>query len=330
MNILILGGTKFLGRALTEAALAKGHEVTLFHRGLHDAAAFPQVHHILGDRNTDLAKLQDMDWDAVIDTSGYEPESVMAATDMLKSQAKHYTFISTVSAYADLKQVQLDETAAVLQLEETADPGQRYGALKAECEQVVQAAFPLGALIIRPGLIVGPYDPSDRFTYWPARLQRGGEVLVPLPKERKLQFIDVRDLAAWTIGLIDQGVTGTIHASGNEYAMEEIVEACRSNDNDGETTITWVTEEFLVEKGVGPWMELPLWLPSDSLIGMLQLNNAKAFQSGLTTRALVDTVKDTREWDQSRDTEINRVAGLKPEREQELLKDWHERMAGQK
>ncbi|KRE59597.1 NAD-dependent epimerase/dehydratase family protein [Paenibacillus sp. Soil750] len=330
MNILILGGTKFLGRALTEAALAKGHEVTLFHRGLHDAAAFPQVHHLLGDRNTDLAKLQDGEWDAVIDTSGYEPESVIAATEILKRRAKHYTFISTVSAYADLKQVHLDEAAPVLRLEEATDPGQRYGALKAECEQIVQVAFPLGALIIRPGLIVGPYDASDRFTYWPARLQRGGEVLVPLPKERKLQFIDVRDLAAWTIGLIEQGVTGTIHASGNEYSMEEVMEACRSNDNDVESTFTWVTEDFLVEKGVGPWMELPLWLPSDSLIGMLQLNNAKAFQSGLTTRALIDTVKDTREWDQGRGTDIIRVAGLKPGREQELLKAWHEWKVGQK
>ncbi|NQX58538.1 NAD-dependent epimerase/dehydratase family protein [Paenibacillus qinlingensis] len=330
MNILILGGTKFLGRAMTEAALTNGHEVTLFHRGLHDAAAFPHVQHILGDRNTDLAKLQGREWDAVVDTSGYEPESVMAASEILKKHAKHYTFISTISAYADLKQVQLDETAAVLSLEEAADPGQRYGALKAQCEQVVQAAFPSGALILRPGLIVGPYDASDRFTYWPARFQRGGDVLVPLPKERKLQFIDVRDLAAWTIGLIEQGVTGTIHASGSDYSMEEVVEACRSNDNAIETTLTWVPEEFLIEQEVGPWMELPLWLPSDNLIGMLQLNNAKAFNSGLTTRALVDTVKDTRAWDQSRGAEIVRLAGLKPEREKQLLKDWKERKAGQK
>ncbi|CAN7560567.1 NAD-dependent epimerase/dehydratase family protein [Paenibacillus sp. LjRoot153] len=330
MNILILGGTKFLGRALTEAALTKGHEVTLFHRGLHDANGFPQVHHILGDRNTDLAKLQDGEWDAVIDTSGYEPESVMASTEMLKHHAKHYTFISTISAYADLKQVQLDETAAVIQLEEAADPGQRYGALKAECEQVVQAAFPIGALIIRPGLIVGPYDASDRFTYWPTRIQRGGEVLVPLPKERKLQFIDVRDLAVWTIGLIEQGVTGTIHASGSEYTMEEVVEACKSNNNDIETTLIWVTEEFLVEQEVGPWMELPLWLPNDSLIGMLQLNNEKAFKSGLTTRALIETVKDTRAWDQGRGTEFVRLAGLKPEREEQLLKAWQEWEVGQK
>lgn len=320
MNILILGGTKFLGRALTEAALTKGHEVTLFHRGLHDAQAFPQVRHILGDRNVDLAKLNEGEWDAVIDTSGYQPEAVAASTEILKRCAKHYTFISTVSAYANLKQLHLDESAAVMRLEDAEDPGQRYGALKAECEEVVKSVFPQGALIIRPGLIVGPYDASDRFTYWPARLQRGGHVLVPMPKERKLQFIDVRDLAAWTLDLIEQGVTGTIHASGNEYSMEEVVEACRSKDK--ETKLTWVSEAFLLEQEVGAWMELPLWLPSDSLIGMLQLNNAKAFKSGLKTRPLADTARDTLAWDQDRDPEATRLAGLKPEREEQLLRDW--------
>ncbi|OCT14419.1 hypothetical protein A8709_26805 [Paenibacillus pectinilyticus] len=320
MHILILGGTKFLGRALTEAALAKGHEVTLFHRGLHDANAFPEVRHILGDRDTDMGKLQAGSWDAVIDTSGYQPESVAASTDVLKRSAKHYTFISTISAYADLKQVLFDETAPVRRLEDAEDPGQRYGALKAQCEEVVKEAFPTGALIIRPGLIVGPYDASDRFTYWPARLQRGGQVLVPLPKERKLQFIDVRDLAAWILILVEAGVTGTLHASGSDYTMEEVVEACRRGDI--ETDLTWVTEEFLVASEVAGWMDLPLWLPSDSLLGMLQLNNAKAFQSGLKTRSLVETVRDTLAWDQTRDAAIVRQAGLSPAREAKLLEDW--------
>ncbi|MDR6549770.1 NAD-dependent epimerase/dehydratase family protein [Paenibacillus qinlingensis] len=320
MNILILGGTKFLGRALAEEALAKGHEVTLFHRGLHDAHALPQARHILGDRNDDLSKLSGYEWDAVIDTSGYQPESVTASTEILKHLAKQYTFISTVSAYADLKNAGLDETADVLRVEDAADPGQRYGALKAACEKVVEEAFPQRALIIRPGLIVGPNDASDRFTYWPARLKRGGHVVVPLPRERKLQFIDVRDLAAWTLALIEQGVTGTFHASGRDYTMEELVNACWSRDN--ETKIIWVTEEFLIAQEVGPWMELPLWLPSDSLIGMLQLNNSKAFQAGLKTRPLGETVRDTLAWDQSRDPAAARLAGLKPEREEQLLRDW--------
>lgn len=322
MKILILGGTKFLGRALTEAALSRNHDVTLFHRGLHDAHAFPQVHHIIGDRNTDLAKLQDGQWDAVIDTSGYMPEAVAASTETLKRIAKHYTFISTVSAYADLTQLHLDETAPLMELDAAADPGQRYGALKAQCEAVVRSAFPQGALIIRPGLIVGPYDASDRFTYWPARLHRGGHVLAPLPQERKLQFIDVRDLAAWTVSLIEKGGAGTMHASGSEYTMAEVVTACMSKDKN--TTVTWVTEEFLNANEVRGWMELPLWLPSDSLVGMLQLNNAKAFESGLITRPLVETVRDTLSWDLQRDPDVVRQAGLKPEREKQLLQAWSE------
>ncbi|WNR42187.1 NAD-dependent epimerase/dehydratase family protein [Paenibacillus roseipurpureus] len=323
MNILILGGTKFLGRALTEAALAKSHEVTLFHRGLHDGDAFPEVRHLIGDRNQDLDKLRQGNWDAVIDTSGYEPDAVSASTQMLKDRAAHYTFISTISAYAHLDQVQLDETATVLQVADAKDPGQLYGAKKAQCEDIVREAFPEGALLIRPGLIVGPYDASDRFTYWPARGHRGGHVLVPLPKERIVQFIDVRDLAEWTIRLIEAGVTGTVHASGSSYTMEEVAEACMSKDMG--TTLTWVDEKFLVEEGVGPWMELPLWLPSDSLVGMLHMNNAKAFEMGLTTRPLADTVGDTLAWDLTRDSSVPRVAGLKSEREAQLLQQWENR-----
>lgn len=325
MNILILGGTKFLGRALTEAALAKGHEVTLFHRGLHDANAFPQVRHILGDRNVDLHLLQGHEWDAVIDTSGYQPEAVDAAAKQLKDHVKHYSFISTVSVYDDLRKVNLNESAPVAELEsiETNDPGRRYGALKALCEQAVNQSFPDRSLVIRPGLIVGPYDPSGRFTYWPSRFHRGGDVLVPLPKERKLQFIDVRDLSNWIIRLVEQDITGTIHASGSEYTMEEVVEACKSVCVT-ETTCSWVEEPFLVAHEVGEWMEIPLWIKSDSLVGMLALDNAKAFESGLTTRPLIETVKDTLAWDLGRSAATERRAGMDPSREQELLRLWRE------
>ncbi|SDN75019.1 2'-hydroxyisoflavone reductase [Paenibacillus sp. yr247] len=325
MKILILGGTKFLGRALTEAALAKGHEITLFHRGLHDAHAFPQVQHIHGDRNVDLAQLQELHWDAVIDTSGYQPEVVDAAAKVLKDQVKHYTFISTVSVYDDLLQVNLNESAPVAEWEspETMDPGRQYGALKALCENAVKKVFPDQTLVIRPGLIVGPYDASDRFTYWPSRFHRGGDVLVPLPKERKLQFIDVRDLSAWIIRLVEQGTVGTLHASGSEYSMEDVVEACRVMSSNA-SACTWVSEEFLVANEVGQWMELPLWIRSDSLVGMLALDNAKAFESGLTTRPLIETVQDTLAWDLGRSPENVRLAGMNPSREQELLRLWHE------
>lgn len=299
MKILILGGTKFLGRALTEAAMAKGHEVTLFHRGLHDAGAFPHVQHIIGDRNVDLGRLQGHEWDAVIDTSGFEPEAVSGAAKQLKNQVKHYTFIST----------------------EQMDPGQKYGAKKALCEQAAQEEFPNRTLVIRPGLIVGPYDVSDRFTYWPARFHRGGEVLVPLPEDRKLQFIDVRDLSAWIIRLVEQEVVGTLHASGSEYTMEEVVQACKHLNPDG-VTCTWVSEEFLVTNGVGEWMELPLWIQSDSLVGMFALDNTKAFANGLTTRPLIEIVGDTFSWDQSRSSTAPRAAGMDPVREEELLRIW--------
>jgi 2'-hydroxyisoflavone reductase len=321
MKILILGGTKFLGRALTESAVANGHEVTLFHRGLHDAGAFPHVQHIHGDRNVDLDRLQGPEWDAVIDTSGYEPEAVSAAAKQLKDQVKHYTFISTVSVYEDLKKVHINESAPVANLTEQMDPGQKYGAKKALSELAVQEEFPNRTLVIRPGLIVGPYDLSDRFTYWPSRFHRGGEVLVPLPKERKVQFIDVRDLSAWIIRLVEQEVVGTLHASGSDYTMEEVAQACKQVNPHG-VTCKWVTEEFLVVNGVGEWMELPLWIQSDSLVGMFSLDNTKAFANGLKTRPLIETVQDTLAWDQSRSATTSRAAGMDPAREAELLRIW--------
>ncbi|MZQ87235.1 NAD-dependent epimerase/dehydratase family protein [Paenibacillus sp. 5J-6] len=321
MKILILGGTKFLGRALTEAAVANGHEVTLFHRGLHDAGAFPHVQHIIGDRHVDLNRLQGHEWDAVIDTSGFEPEAVTAAAKQLKEQVKHYTFISTVSVYEDLRKVNANESAPVANLTEQMDPGQKYGAKKARCEQAVQEEFPNRTLVVRPGLIVGPYDVSDRFTYWPARFHRGGEVLVPLPRERKLQFIDVRDLSAWIIRLVEQEVVGTLHASGSDYTMEEVIQACQQLNPHG-VTCTWVPEEFLVANGVGEWIELPLWIQSDSLVGMFALDNTKAFGTGLTTRPLIEIVRDTLSWDQSRSSTTPRAAGMDPVREEELLRIW--------
>ncbi|MCY9662063.1 NAD-dependent epimerase/dehydratase family protein [Paenibacillus chondroitinus] len=323
MKILILGGTKFLGRALTEAAIAQGHDVTLFHRGLHDANAFPNVRHIIGDRNNDLDLLQGREWDAVIDTSGYEPESVLAAAKQLKNQVRHYTFISTISVYEDLKKVSVNESAPVAKLTDQMDPGQKYGAKKALCELAVQQEFPNHTLVIRPGLIVGPYDVSDRFTYWPARFHRGGEVLVPLPKERKLQFIDVRDLSAWIIRLVEQEMVGTLHASGSDYTMEEVVQSCTENTQ-SEVICTWVPEEFLVANEVGEWMELPLWIQSDSLVGMFSLDNTKAFANGLTTRPLIEIVRDTLAWDQNRAMNAARAAGMDPAREEELLRIWSE------
>lgn len=326
MKLLLLGGTKFLGRALVQAALDKGHKLTLFHRGKHDRSAFPQVEHIIGDRDGDLQALQGRKWDAVIDTSGYVPRVVRKSAELLKDQADHYTLVSSISVYENLKHVNFNETAPVTTIEDEncEDVAQHYGALKALCEKVVEEVMPGRGLYIRPGLIVGPYDSSDRFTYWPHRIAQGGEVLVPLPKERRLQFIDVRDLAAWIIHLVETKGTGTFHASGGDYTMEQVVNTCEEVSGN-QSEFTWVTEDFLNEHQVGEWIELPLWIKSDSLVGMFGVDNAKAFANNLKIRPLRETIKDTLLWDQSRVSGVKLNAGLQQEREKQLLRLWHQR-----
>ncbi|MFC5452993.1 NAD-dependent epimerase/dehydratase family protein [Paenibacillus aestuarii] len=331
MKLLILGGTKFLGRAIAQAAWDQGHEVTLFHRGQHDASIFPEMEHIIGDRDGQLAKLQGKRWDAVVDTSGYLPRIVGDSARFLQDKVDHYTFISSISVYEDLTQIDVDEHAAVAQLPEGSsldEIGHNYGALKALCEQAVQEVMQGRTLVIRPGLIVGPHDASDRFTYWPARIQRGGEVLVPLPRERSLQFIDVRDLAAWIVRLIENKTTGTIHTSGSDYTMEELVETC-ARVSQVKPALVWVDEQFLIEQGVGEWMELPLWIRHDSLIGMMHVDNTKAKAAGLTTRPLTETARDTLAWDHSRPLDTVRKAGLDPKREEELLQRWRNHDGGE-
>jgi 2'-hydroxyisoflavone reductase len=325
MKILLLGGTKFLGRALVEAALIKGHTLTLFHRGKQDPTAFPQVEHIIGDRDGDLELLAGKRWDAVIDTSGNVPRVVRESVELLKDQVNHYTYVSSISVYENLKQVNFNETAPIATIvdENSEAIGEHYGALKALCEKAVESAMPGRSLHIRPGLIVGPYDHSDRFTYWPHRIAKGGEVLVPSPKSRRLQFINVRDLAAWMIRLVEQKETGTIHASGRDYTMEQVIDTC-AEVSGSKSTFTWVTESFLNDHQVGEWIDIPLWIKSDSLVGMLGADNAKAFAKGLTIRPLSETVKDTLLWDQSRPPSVQLKVGLEQVREQELLRLWHE------
>ena len=325
MKILIIGGTRFLGRYLVEVALRRGHEITLFHRGKTNLGLYPQVETILGDRDGGLDALAGRSWDAVIDTCGYVPRVVCAAAQMLAGAVERYTFISSISVYADEATPNQDERAPVGSLEdETIEEvtGETYGPLKVLCEKAVQAAFPQGALIIRPGLIVGAYDPSDRFTYWPARLARGGEVLAPGDPQMPVQIIDVRDLAEWIIKLIEKRVTGVFNATGPvvPLTMREIIETCRKVAA-VPSEITWVSEAFLLENEVVPFTELPLWLPK-SVWGMSQANISRALAAGLEFRPLAQTVADTLAWDQTRPTDRAWVNGLKPEREVELLAAW--------
>jgi 2'-hydroxyisoflavone reductase len=313
VRILLLGGPKFVGRALIDAALEAGHELTLFNRGLTNPELYPYVERVHGDRDGGLGALAGRDWDAALDTCGYFPRLVRDAAQLLRDRVARYAFISSVSVYADLA-TGPDETSPVGTVEDetTEDLGaehERYGPLKALCEREVQTAFGEGALIVRPGLIVGPHDPTGRFTYWPHRLARGGEILAPGPPERLVQFIDVRDLAAWTIGLLDAGHGGVFNATGTGVSWSDLLAGGR---------VTWVSDAFLGEQGVGEWMELPLWIGDPAMAGIHRTDVSRAVASGLRLRSLRETIADTLE-----QASLVDGVGLAPERERALLDAWH-------
>jgi len=324
MNLLILGGTVFLGRSLVDAAQARGHRVTLFNRGRSNPGVFPDLETIHGDRSSDLDKLHGRRWDAVIDTCGYVPRIVRASARALAGSAGSYTFISSLSVYADTS-IPADESSPVGKLEdetvETVDGG-TYGPLKALCEQAVQAEFAGRALILRPGLIVGPYDPSDRFTYWPHRIAQGGEVLAPGRPERRIQFIDARDLAEWTIRMLENGKGGVFNADSppGMHTLGGLLETCKRVAN-SDARLTWVSESFLHEEGVEMWSELPVWVPESDAeyAGFFEIAVNKALEQGLSFRPLADTVRDTLAWDAARPSETKLRAGLSRAREAELL-----------
>ena len=217
MKLLVLGGTVFLGRHTVAAALAAGHEVTTFNRGTHSIIEQKNIERLVGDRCEDLEILKNRRWDAVIDTCGYDPEVVSKSVETLKDAVDNYTFISSVSAYKGFPTLGMDETAKVKSIE--AGDEAEYGSLKVACEQAVEKVFSDHTTIIRPGLIVGPYDSTDRFTYWPTRVSQGGRVIAPGDPERNIQFIDVRDLASWTIHLIENKITGLFNATGPEKPL---------------------------------------------------------------------------------------------------------------
>ncbi len=329
MKLLILGGSRFLGLHLVAAATARGHSVSVFNRGIARPDPLPGVESLRGDRDGGLAAaLAGRAWDAVIDTSGYFPRIVGASARFLQGRAGLYAFISTISVYADFSRPGLTEDA---ELATTPDPasevrdGSTYGALKALCEQEVIRAFPGSALIIRPGLIVGPHDPTDRFTYWPLRAARGGAILAPDGPECPVQFIDARDLAAWTVLMAEQGNPGVFHATSEagRFTLGEVLEACMRVASPADSRLVWVPERFLTENGAIPWTELPLWVPRSSR-GMLTVDCARASAAGLMTRPLMETVSDTLAWALGRGA-VQLRAGLSPEREARLLDLWRNR-----
>lgn len=332
MKILIIGGTVFLGRHLVEWALERGHEVTLFNRGQHHPDLFPNVEKLRGDRDGGLDVLRGRKWDAAIDTSGFVPRVVRASAELLADAVSHYTFVSSLSVYADISRPGIDESAPVGQLEdETVEEvtNETYGPLKALCEQAAERAMPGRVFTVRPGLIAGPYDPTDRFTYWPVRVARGGEVLAPGRPERSIQIIDARDLAAWIIRAIERNLTGVYNADGPErqLSMKELLETSEKVGG-RDANFVWVDDQFLLDAGVEPWSEVPLWIPeSDPMAaGFFAFDCSKTIAAGLTFRALYGTVRDTLGWAATRPTDYKWQAGLKPEQEAELLKAWHDRV----
>jgi len=327
-RILILGGTGFIGPKTVEAALARGHSVTIFNRGKREKFVpfeFKDVEHLYGNRDPllpaddergpdkqllrpdgspkGLEQLKGKSWDAVIDNSGYYPRMVKASAELLAPNAKQYIFISSISAYAANKTPGADETAELATVADPAvedmGPGfQNYGGLKVLCEQAAQAAFPKGATIVRPGYIVGPGDPTDRFTYWPVRIGRGGEALAPGTPADPTEWIDARDLGAWLVKLVEDGTTGTFNAVGPDKPAKwgDVLAACTAASKTP-ATLTWIPADWLEKNGQGGEDGFPIWAPpSGDTAGFHTWSNERARKAGLTFRPVADTVKDTLAW----------------------------------
>jgi 2'-hydroxyisoflavone reductase len=322
VKLLIVGGTRFLGRHLAQQALDAGHHVTLFHRGQSNAALFPEAEHRIGDRNGDLFALREGTWDAVIDTSAYVPRQVRAMADALKGRVGHYQLVSTISVYADLSRPGGDEHAALATL---ADPstevidGDTYGGLKALCEQALTEAMPDRAAIVRPGLLVGPHDPTGRFTWWVQRMQHGGTVLCPGSPQAALQFIDARDAAALMLRAAQTARCETINLTGptEPLTMGAFFEAARAVLNPN-ATLRWIDEATLLAAGVAPWTELPLWVPADTA-GLHAVDLSRARAAGLACRPLADTLRDTAAWAMQTPKAVPPHIGLAAEREAQQL-----------
>jgi 2'-hydroxyisoflavone reductase len=315
MKALVLGGTRFLGRALVDALLEQGHEPTLFNRGQTEPQLFPEVEKLRGDRSTDLSALEGRGWDAVLDVAAYLPGEVRRSVDTLGDRVGRYVFVSSISVYADLS-VPPVEGAAVLELapeDEDDTDAETYGGRKAVCEAIVEEVYGDQALVVRPGLIVGPFDPTGRFTYWPHRVARGGDVLAPGSPADLVQFIDVRDLASWIVRAAADGRSGTFNATGEPLPFGDLLAEC-ARVTKSDAKLTWVASDPLLAAEVGPWMELPLWLPLPEYAGMQLASVDKAIGTGLSYRPIAETIQGAIDLAQP----VEGV-GLTPERERELL-----------
>jgi 2'-hydroxyisoflavone reductase len=335
-RLLMLGGTSFLGPHIVRNALDAGWQVTLFNRGRTNPKLFPDLETLIGDRNEGHEALQGGgEWDAAVDTSGYIPHHVLEACETLKDRVGHYVFVSTISVYAD-GPGEVDEDHPVGQVEPermndfqtTADIGKHgfryYGPLKALCEQAAESVMPGRVANVRPGLIVGPEDDTDRFTYWPVRVHEGGEVLAPGDPEAPVQVIDVRDLGAFCFRLAADKTPGVMNAIGfrGKVTMRDLVHGAKLATG-ADCSFTWVPDDFLLAQSVGPWMELPLWIPG----APNTYTNARAYAAGMQTRPLAETLRATLDWHLAERGEGYqwRGAGLAREKEKAVLAAWHAR-----
>lgn len=345
LRLLILGGTGFTGPYQVRYAIERGHKVTLFNRGKTNPKLFPEVEKLQGDRATgNLDALKGREWDAVIDNPTTLPMWVRDASEVLKDKTNHYVFVSTVSVYADSSKPDMDESATVIKIDEklpivaARDPRtkglmENYGGLKALSEREAEQAFANRVTIIRPGLIVGPGDLTDRFSYWTVRIERGGEVLAPGAPEDRVQIIDARDLAEWTVRMVEQNATGTYNALGpkSPLSIAEMLYGIRAATT-SDVRFTWVDAEFLEREKVRAWVDMPVWIPAKGeYAGFGRRSNRRAIERGLTFRSLADTARATLDWYKSRPAEeqIKLRNGLAPEREQAVLAAWHARTAAQ-
>jgi 2'-hydroxyisoflavone reductase len=339
LKLLILGGTGFTGPFQVKYALTRGHKVTVFNRGKTHPGELPEgVEQLIGDRNGQLDALQGRKWDVVIDNPTMLPKWVHDAAEILKGNVDRYIFISTISVYANNSKPGADETAPLAKydgpdaMKETRDTViasqfALYGPLKALSEKEVEKWFPGKSLIIRPGLIVGPGDETDRFSYWPVLIARGGEVLTPGNPDDTVQFIDARDLAEWTIRMAETGATGVYNATGpaTRLTISGMVDGIK-NALGSNAKFTWAPADFLEKEKVAPWSDMPVWVPPKSEDGGFSAVSIKrALDKGLTFRPLAETARDTLAWfkAQPKERQEKLKAGITPERETEVLAAWH-------
>jgi 2'-hydroxyisoflavone reductase len=336
LRILFLGGTGFLGPQQVEYAVARGHTVTLFNRGRTGPDLFPGVETLIGDRSVpDYESLRGREWDAVIDNSASIATWVRDSTSLLKDSVGRYLFVSSLSAHSDNSVVGMKEDGPVFthaDYEEAiatgASFGAAYGPNKAEAERITLETLGGRGLVVRPGLIVGPGDRSDRFTYWPVRIDQGGEVVAPGDGADLVQIVDVRDLAEWMVRMVEDGASGTYNAVGPEAELDMagMLNGIRAITS-ANVRLVWVPTDVLRAHEVGGWIEMPVWVyPSPDNVGFSAWDCSKAIAAGLTFRPLADTARDTLEWWKARPEDERRLrTGLSLEKEAAILADWHAR-----